>query len=101
MNMLCKLVQSIKGARKQFFCPRKRFWSELHIFFKEFEVPSLCTVSDVLVSHVLPQLQLFTTHTQQNPLHLLALKKNRCYQNINRKYQSTQLKEACEAWQCR
>lgn len=61
MNMLCKLVQSVKGARKQFFSPRKRFWSELHVFFKEFEVPSLCTVTHVLVSHVFPQLQLFRT----------------------------------------
>lgn len=83
--MLCKLVQSIKGARKQFFSPRKRVRSELHIFFKEFQVPSLCTVTHVLVSHVLPQLQLLRTHTEQNPQQLLALKKSRCYQNINRK----------------
>lgn len=62
MNMLCKLVQSVKGARKQFFSPRKGFWSELHVFFKEFQVPNLCTVTHVLVSHVLPQLQLFRTH---------------------------------------
>lgn len=100
MNMLCRLIQSIKGARKQFFPPRKRFWSELHIFFEEFEVPSLRTVTPVLVSHVLPQLQLFTAHTEQNPQHLLALKKAEATKILTEKYQSTQLKEACEAWQC-
>lgn len=70
--MLCKLVQSIRRAINQSFSLRKVFWSELHIFFKKFQMTYLRTVTSILVSHVLPQLQLF--RTQKNPQNL-TLKK--------------------------
>lgn len=60
--MLFKLVQSIQQDRNlSSLLPRKRFQLELHIFFKKFQMACLRTVTCVLVSHMLPQLQLFRT----------------------------------------